>query len=253
MTDRKNTRSAAAKQTPPAKKGFFSFLGPGLTTGASDDDPSGIATYSQAGAQFGYNLLWTLLFSLPLMAAVQEISARIGRITGRGIASNIRRYYPKWVLYPIVLLVLVANIINLGADIGAMGDAMRLVFGGSALLYSTVFAILSLLLQIFSCYRNYSKYLRWSCLVLLSYVATVVVVHVPWGEALGSTVLPTITFSGAYVATLIAVLGTTISPYLFFWQASQETEDIKDVARDHPLNIAPEQAPAQFKRIRIDT
>src|SRR5437660_1729213 len=153
----------------PTKIGrILRSLGPGLITGASDDDPSGIATYSQAGAQYGFGLLWTTLFSLPLMSAIQEISARIGRVTGRGLAGNIRRHYPRWLLYPVVFLLVLANTINLGADIGAMGDALALLVGGPALLYCVAFALLCLVLQVFSSFATYSKYLKWLTVVLFS-------------------------------------------------------------------------------------
>jgi len=194
-----------------------------------------------------------MLFSLPLMSAIQEISARIGRTTGRGIAGNIRRHYSAWLLYPIVLLLVVANTINIGADVGAMGEALTLVLGGPALVYSVVFAIALIVSQIFIGYERYARYLKWLTTVLLSYVATVFMVRVPWGKALEATVLPTLSTSGKYWATFIAVLGTTISPYLFFWQASQETEEIHDHVDQDPLKEKPRQAPAQLRRIRIDT
>jgi NRAMP (natural resistance-associated macrophage protein)-like metal ion transporter len=232
---------------------FLRCFGPGLITGASDDDPSGIATYSQAGAQYGFGLLWTTLFSLPLMSAIQEISARIGRVTGRGLAGNIRRHYPRWLLYPVIFLLVLANTINLGADIGAMGDALALLIPGSALLYCVGFALLCLLLQIFSSYARYCGYLRWLTLALLSYVATVFAIRVPWGEALHATVVPSFEKSGEYWATFIGVLGTTISPYLFFWQASLESEDIKVAPDQESLLRDPKQAREQFRRIRLDT
>ncbi|HZL34079.1 MAG TPA: Nramp family divalent metal transporter [Tepidisphaeraceae bacterium] len=245
----------AGQRVPISKKatGFLKRLGPGLITGASDDDPSGIATYSQAGAQYGYGLLWTMLFSLPLMSAIQEVSARIGRITGRGIAGNIRRHYPAWLLYPVIFLLVLANTINLGADIGAMGDALKLMIGGPALLYSAGFALLCLGLETFSSYATYSSYLKWLTLVLFSYVATVFMVHVPWGHALRSTVIPSFGRSGEYWATFIGVLGTTISPYLFFWQASMETENIKAAPDEQSLLRDPKAAREQFRRIRLDT
>src|SRR6202045_2390141 len=158
-------------------------LGPGIVTGASDDGPSGIATYSQVGAQFGFAMLWTMLFSYPLMAGIQEISAWIGRVTGVGIAGNIRRHYSVWVLYPIVVLILIANIINLGADIGAMGSALKLLVGGSALFYSVVFGLLSVIAAVFVPYSHYAQILKWSALVLLVYVATAFVVQVHWQSA----------------------------------------------------------------------
>jgi len=233
-------------------------LGPGLVTGASDDDPSGIATYSQAGAQFGYGLLWTQLFSLPLMAAIQEISARIGRVTGRGIAGNIRKTYSKWILYPIVLLVVVANTINLGADIGAVGDAVHLLVGGPALVYAALFALLSLGMECFLCYRNYAGYLKWLTIVLFAYVAAVFFAHVSWRAAVHATLVPHLSFSRDYLATFIAVLGTTISPYLFFWQASMETEDIRISPKDEPLKKElrqgkPGKVRGSLNRIRWDT
>ena len=234
-------------------KKWLGRLGPGIITGASDDDPSGIATYSQAGARFGLSLLWTQLFTLPLMASVQEISARIGRVTGHGIAGNIRRHYPGWVLYPIISLVVAANVINLGADIGAMGDAVSLLIGGPKLLYSALFALACVLLQVFLSYRHYAEYLKWLTLVLFAYVAAVFLTHVHWKDALYATVVPRISFSGGYIATFIAVLGTTISPYLFFWQASLETEEIRCKADEEPLKKEPAQARPQLERIRWDT
>ncbi len=243
----------SATSSCDTERSWLQRLGPGLITGASDDDPSGIATYSQAGAGFGYGLLWTMLFSYPLMTAVQEISGRIGRVTGQGIAGNIRRYYPAWLLYPVVILLLLANTFNIGADIGAMGEALKLLVGGNALLYAIGFAALCVILPIFIPYTKYSVYLKWLTPVLFSYVATALVVHVPWGEALRKTVIPRFEKSGEYWATFIAILGTTISPYLFFWQASQETEEIRDKELDEPLKKAPEQAPEQLHRIRVDT
>jgi NRAMP (natural resistance-associated macrophage protein)-like metal ion transporter len=234
-------------------KGFLARLGPGLVTGASDDDPSGIGTYSQAGAQYGYGLLWTMILSLPLMASIQEISARIGRITGRGIAGNIRRYYPAWLLYPVVFLLVLANTINLGADIGAMGDALALIIGGPPLVYAALFALACVVLQVFASYPRCSRILKWLTLVLFSYVATVFCVHVAWGEALRNMVLPSVKFDGHYLSMFIAILGTTISPYLFFWQASQETEEIRTNDQEHALRRAPKQAREQFGRIRMDT
>jgi NRAMP (natural resistance-associated macrophage protein)-like metal ion transporter len=228
-------------------------LGPGLITGASDDDPSGIATYSQAGAQFGFGLLWTMLFTLPLMVAIQEICARIGRVTGHGIAGSIRRRYSRWLAIPVVVLMLVANTINIGADIGAMGDAVRLLIGGPALAYAAGFALLCVLLEVLLRYRNYAAYLKWLTLALFSYVATAFVVHVAWGAALRQTVIPSFGKSSDYWATFIAVLGTTISPYLFFWQASQETEEIRSNPDQHRLKKNPAQAKEQFGRIKFDT
>ncbi|HEY3266326.1 MAG TPA: Nramp family divalent metal transporter [Armatimonadota bacterium] len=229
------------------------MLGPGLVTGASDDDPSGIATYSQVGAQFGYTMLWSVVFTYPLMTAVQEISARIGRITGRGLAGNLRRHYSRWLLYPIVILLLVANTINLGADIGAMGAACKLLIGGPAPLYAVGFAVLSVLLQVFVSYTRDANLLKWLTLVVFSYVVTAFVERAPWGAALRGAVTPTISLEPSHLAALVAVLGTTISPYLFFWQASQESEEVKVNEEEEPLKKAPEQARVQLRRIRIDT
>jgi NRAMP (natural resistance-associated macrophage protein)-like metal ion transporter len=232
---------------------FVARLGPGLITGAADDDPSGIATYSQVGAQFGLGMLWTMLFSFPFMAAMQEICARLGRITGVGIAENLRRNYSKPLVYGMVLLLCVANIFNLGADISAMGAVTKLVFGGSLNAYAALFGALSLLLQVYVPYNKYVHYLKWLTLVLFAYVATAFVVHVPWPQALRATVVPTFTFTPEYWMALVAVLGTTISPYLFFWQTSQEAEDVAVNEQEFPLKKKPSQALAQFRRIAMDT
>jgi NRAMP (natural resistance-associated macrophage protein)-like metal ion transporter len=228
-------------------------LGPGIITGASDDDPSGIATYSQVGAQFGFAMLWTMLFSYPLMAGIQEISAWIGRVTGIGIAGNIRRHYSVWVLYPVVAILLAANVINLGADISAMGSALKLLVGGSALFYSIVFGFLSVIAAVSVPYRQYAQLLKWSALVLIVYVATAFVVRVHWQSALAGTFIPTISPSRSYMTALTAVFGTTISPYLFFWQASLEVQEQEAAVGEEALNHAPEQASAQLQSMRTDT
>jgi NRAMP (natural resistance-associated macrophage protein)-like metal ion transporter len=232
----------------------WQWLGPGLITGASDDDPSGIATYSQVGAQFGYGMCWLMLFSFPLMAAIQEICARIGRVTGEGIAGNLRRYYPAWLLRATVGLLLIANVINLGADLGAMGDALYLVVGGAPkLLYVVLFGVLCVGLEIFMQYRNYVNVLKWSTIALFSYFITAMVVDVPWLQVVYDTFIPSISLETKYIVSIVAVMGTTISPYLFFWQSSQEAEDQRIDPRAHPLVDAPRQAPAEIRRIRIDT
>ena len=229
-------------------------LGPGLITGAADDDPSGIATYSQAGAQFGFNMLWTLVLTYPIMVGIQLVSARIGRVTGKGLAANIRRAYPPALLYAIVLLLLVANIINIAADIAAMGEAMWLVVGrGSPHFYSLGFGFLCLSLQIFLPYRRYVHYLKWLTLGLLAYVATVFTINVPWGEVLVRTVAPHFTWNNDSVTLIVAVFGTTISPYLFFWQASHEVEEIRADHSAQALKKQPEDAAMHLKRIKIDT
>jgi NRAMP (natural resistance-associated macrophage protein)-like metal ion transporter len=234
-------------------RGILRLLGPGLITGASDDDPSGIATYSQAGAQFGYSLGWVMLFTWPLMAAIQEISARIGRVTGKGIAANLREHYPISLLRAIVALLLIANFINLGADLGAMGDAVRLLIGGPAGLYVVLFAAGCAILEIYSSYRQYVRLLKWMTLSLFAYVAALFVIHVPWGEVLYDTVVPHLSWKTDYIVVVVAVLGTTISPYLFFWQASEEAEDEQIDPTEHPLTEAPEEAAGAIRRIELDT
>ncbi len=235
------------------KPGLWHLLGPGLITGASDNDPSGVGTYSQAGAQFGFDLLWTMVFSFPLMSGIQEVSARLGRVTGQGIAGNLRRHYPNWLTYLIVGLMVIANVINLGADIGAMGASLKLLLGGSPQFYAVVFALASLTLQITVPYSRYASVLKWLTISLFAYVAIVLVVHVPWGDALRGTFIPKISLQSDYITTIIAILGTTISPYLFFWQASQEVEEIKTTPEAEPLKEAPKQAPKQINRIKLDT
>lgn len=228
-------------------------LGPGLITGAADDDPSGIATYSQAGAQFGLNILWSMFFTYPLMVGIQIVSARIGRVTGKGLSGNIREHFPAWLLYAVVGLLVVANTINIAADVSAMGDAVSLVAGGPAHVYAALFGLLSLLLQIFIPYRRYVRILKWLTLALLTYVGIVFTVHIAWGEVLQALFLPQLAWNAASVTTLVAVFGTTISPYLFFWQASQEVEELEAAPERKPLIEAPDQARAGFRRIKIDT
>jgi NRAMP (natural resistance-associated macrophage protein)-like metal ion transporter len=229
-------------------------LGPGLITGAADDDPSGIATYSQAGAQFGFNTLWTLVLTYPFMVGIQLVSARIGRVTGRGLAANIRRAYSPWLLYTIVLLLLAANVINIAADIAAMGEAMRLVTGvGSAHLYSLGFGALCLSLQVILPYSTYVRYLKWLTLGLLAYVGTVFMVHMPWAEVIKRTAWPHFAFTSESVALIVAIFGTTISPYLFFWQASQEVEEIRADDSTRALRRKPQDAALHLGRIKTDT
>jgi NRAMP (natural resistance-associated macrophage protein)-like metal ion transporter len=232
--------------------GLLKSLGPGLVTGAADDDPSGIATYSQVGAQFGYGLAWTMLFSFPLMVVIQAISARIGCVTGNGIAKNLRRHYPAWLLRAVVVLLVVANIINLGADLGAMGAALGLLIGGPEHLYTVLFGIVCILLETFISYARYAAVLKWATLSLLAYVAVVFAANVPWGTALASTLVPHLVFDAPHAMALVAILGTTISPYLFFWQAGQEVEELR---RRHvkALCITPRDAGAELARIRADT
>jgi NRAMP (natural resistance-associated macrophage protein)-like metal ion transporter len=217
-----------------------------LIAGASDDDPSGIATYSQAGAQFGYGLLWTLVVTYPLMVAIQEISARLGHVTGHGIAGNLQRHYPRALARTLVGLLALANIVNLGADIGAMGAAVRLLCGGPVLLYVALFALVSVLLEVFTTYARYAAILKWLCLSLLSYVLCVFLVDVSWQEVAVALVRPQLSAQRDYLMAIVAVFGTTISPYLFFWQAQQEVEE----RETHRTRAA---APAEFRRIRLDT
>jgi Mn2+/Fe2+ NRAMP family transporter len=237
----------------PERPKLRDILGPGLITGASDDDPSGIATYSQAGAQFGLGLSWTLLFSYPLMVAIQQISARVGRVTGAGLAGNLRQHFPPWALYGVVGLLLVANTINIGADLGAMGDALHLLIGGPTLLYIAGFAIVSVVLEVFLRYARYVSVLKWLTVSLFAYVATAFVVDVPWRAVALSLVAPRIQLDAGYLTVVVAVLGTTISPYLFFWQAGQEVEDEQESPTARPLIEAPSQAPPELRRIELDT
>jgi NRAMP (natural resistance-associated macrophage protein)-like metal ion transporter len=245
--------AAVADMGRVSKFGFLRMLGPGLITGAADDDPSGIATYSQVGAQFGFGMAWVMIVSYPLMVAIQEISARIGRVTGQGIAGNIRQHYSVWLLRLIVGLLLIANTINLGADLGGMGDALKLLIGGSTHLYVVLFAVGCALLEIFSSYDRYVAILKWSTLSLFAYVATVLVVHVSWADVGRAIVMPPISLGKDYIVAVVAVLGTTISPYLFFWQSSEEAEDERTTDGDEPLLVDPAQAPRQLRRIKIDT
>jgi NRAMP (natural resistance-associated macrophage protein)-like metal ion transporter len=248
------TKTAAPHRTlGPGKARLLRALGPGLITGASDDDPSGIATYSQAGAQFGFAISWTMLFSYPLMVAIQQISARIGRTTGKGIAGNIRQHYPARLLQGIVALLFVANAINIGADLGAMGDALTLLIGGPALIYVILFGVICAVLQVFMKYARYVAVLKWLTLALLAYFGTIMAVQIPWAEAARGFFIPTFLPDAAFWTMVVAVLGTTISPYLFFWQASQEVEDIRAEPERRPLVKAPHQGPDAVERIRLDT
>jgi len=232
---------------------LLGLVGPGFIAGAADDDPSGIATYSQVGAQFGYGLLWTIPFSFPLMTAIQDISARIGRITGHGIAGNLRRFYPHWLGRLVVGLMVLANVLNIGADLAAMGETVRLLVGGTVILHAVLLAVGSVLLQVFVPYRQYARVLRWLTFALFTYIAVAFAVKVPWGDALRGTLLPRFSFDATVITAVIAVLGTTISPYVFFWQASEEAEDTADTPGDRPLKRAPWQAKAHLRRINEDT
>jgi NRAMP (natural resistance-associated macrophage protein)-like metal ion transporter len=231
--------------------GSLEELGPGLVTGAADDDPSGIATYSQAGAQFGYGLLWTMVLCYPLMSAVQLVSAHIGRVTGAGLASNLVSTFPKKLVGLLIGILLVANVINIGADLSAMAAAARLVTGGGEHAFVTAFAIVSTALQLFVPYRRYASILKWLTLSLFAYVAVLLVVRTDWLAAVRGLVLPTNLGRDALL-TIVALFGTTISPYLFFWQSSQEAEEIAS-SRHRPIKQEPRSAKRQFRRMRFDT
>lgn len=237
----------------PSKPRLFGVLGPGLITGASDDDPSGIATYSQVGAAFGYGLSWTLLFSYPLMVAIQIISARIGRTTGHGIAGALRLHYPNWLLQWIVVLLLIANVINLGADLGAMADATALLLPAPKWLYVLLFSVICVSMQVLLEYTRYVAVLKWFTLSLLSYFAVLAVAHVNWSHLASQFFLPHLSWTPAYLVAVVAIFGTTISPYLFFWQSEEEVEDMRVHPRRHDLLDAPQQAPVALHRIEIDT
>jgi NRAMP (natural resistance-associated macrophage protein)-like metal ion transporter len=238
----------------PDKQPFWKRFGPGLITGASDDDPSGIATYSQAGARFGFQLAWTLLLTYPLMVVIQAISARIGRTTGKGIAGNLREHYPNWLLQSTVGLLFAANTLNIGADLGAMGEATRLLLPAIPVwLYVIVYALICTAGQVFCNYARYVMVLKWLTLSLFAYVATLFVVHVPWGKLALGLVWPRFTFDRDLWMTVVAILGTTISPYLFFWQAAQEVEDTKANVDEQPLREKPAQGTKALARIRLDT
>ena len=226
-------------------------LGPGLITGAADDDPSGIATYSQAGAQFGYGLLWTQVFSYPLMVAIQLVSAHIGRVTGQGLAKNLLAVLPRWVVLFLVGILLLANIVNIGADLSAMAAGAQLVVGGGSHILVIVFAVVCVALQLFISYQRYAEVLKWLTLSLFAYVGVILLVHVDWPEALLRLVWPP-RLGTDELLTVVALLGTTIIPYLFFWQTSQEAEEVATTSA-HALKRTPRAARKQFRRMRIDT
>jgi NRAMP (natural resistance-associated macrophage protein)-like metal ion transporter len=250
MSDKKaKSRLRARLATAPLLK----QMGPGLITGAADDDPSGIATYSQAGAQFGFNLLWTMLLTFPLMTAIQMLSALVGRVTGRGLAWNMAQMMPRPLVMGLLLLLFIANTINVGADLAAMGEAAKLVLGFNQHAFTLFFAVLSLGLQLFIPYRRYARFLTVLTFSLFAYVAILFLLPLHWGE-IGAGLIglhPNLTESAA--TTIVAVFGTTISPYLFFWQSAQEVEEVKQVRERQPLIKAPRQARAAIERIRIDT
>jgi NRAMP (natural resistance-associated macrophage protein)-like metal ion transporter len=252
-TDSQKPALKADREKPFRFRDFLKSLGPGLITGASDDDPSGIGTYSQAGAQLGYGIGWTMLLTFPLMVAIQEISARVGRVTGRGIAGNVCRHYSTTLLNVVVALLFIANTINIAADLGAMADATKLLIGGPGIVYVLVFGVTSVAAQIFFDYSRYVAVLKWLTLCLFAYVAALAFAHVHWGEALTGILVPRPTWSADYLTTIVAIFGTTISPYLFFWQASQEAEDQRVDTKKQPLIEKHYGAQKEFHRIRADT
>jgi NRAMP (natural resistance-associated macrophage protein)-like metal ion transporter len=251
---RMTVHSAPARSSVvgPSKPRLLSVLGPGLISGASDDDPTAIATYSQAGAKFGYQLGWLSLLCFPIMAVVQEVSGRIGRTTGQGLAANIRRHYPPWLLLGCVLLLLCANIVAIGADLGAMADVVRLLVGGPHLLYVVLFGALCIGMQIFMAYTRYVAILKWTTLSLLAYFAAALLANVSWSDVLRGF-WPRLSLDRDWITTVVAIFGVAISPYIFFWQSAQEAEDQRVKPKREPLVEAPEQAPAALERIRLDT
>jgi Mn2+/Fe2+ NRAMP family transporter len=228
-------------------------LGPGLITGACNNDPSSVGTYSQVGAQFGFALAWTVPFSFPLLVAIQEISARLARVTGCGIAGNLRRHTPRWLAAALVMLLSIANVFNLAANLGAMSAVLRLLLSAPALLYVALLAAGAVLFEMLTGYARYVQLLRWLSLSLLSYVACAFVVHVPWSQVVRALLWPPLSASPQYVLAVLAALGTTLSPYLLFWQAQQEVEDGRHQRGAPALLDSVEQAPPEFARIRLDT
>jgi NRAMP (natural resistance-associated macrophage protein)-like metal ion transporter len=233
---------------------FLKTFGPGFITGVSDDDPSGIATYSQAGAHYGTSMLFLAFFAFPLMASIQEISARVGRVTGQGLAGNIGRYYSRRILYFAVSLILLSNTINIGADIGAMAASLELLVGRDTFhIFPLLFGLISLLAEIFLPYQTYTSFLKWTSLSLLSYVGVLLFIDIPWKSVLHDIVLPKIEMNADYTKMLVAVLGTTVSPYLFFWQSSTEVEEQQATPGEVPIKRDPAQARSQFEKVRVDT
>jgi NRAMP (natural resistance-associated macrophage protein)-like metal ion transporter len=224
-------RSENGVAKPRRVRKFFAELGPGLITGAADDDPSGISTYSVTGASFGYAPLWTALFSFPLMAAVQLMCARLGMVSGRGLAGCVRRHYPRWALWFACSLLLVANIVNIGADLGGMAEATQMVTGTNALIWTPIYAALIISLLFWTSYKHVARVFKWLTLVLFAYVIAAFLARPDWGMALRSTIVPRIEWSSSYLAVFVGLLGTTISPYLFFWQAAEEVEEERALGR----------------------
>jgi len=248
-----STTKANKSEERSSIKNFFGDLGPGLITGAADDDPSGISTYSVAGASFGYAPLWTALLSFPLMVSVQLMCARLGMVTGHGLASAIRQRYPRWVLWGACLLLIVANIINIGADLGGMAQATELVTGIIALLWTPVYGGIILALLFWSSYRRIARIFKWLTLVLFAYVATAFLAHTDWRAALAATLLPRVHWSRAFLSVFVAILGTTISPYLFFWQAAQEVEEERSMGKNAAQRKGASEEELQKRRTDVMT
>jgi Mn2+/Fe2+ NRAMP family transporter len=247
-----NIRRRRGAQPVSDRTPLRATLGAGLVTGAADDDPSGIATYSQAGAQFGLATLWTVWFTLPLMVGIQAVCAHVGRVTGRGLAANMGRVFPRPLTAAVVVLLLAANVFNLAADIGAMGEAAGMLLGGNGASYALALAGLSVALEVAVPFARYARVLKLMTISLFAYVLTAAVVRVPWASALRHLVVPTLRLDRAYLVTVVAMFGTTISPYMFFWQAAQEVEE-EEQAQEEPLLLQPGEAPRSFHRIDLDT
>jgi NRAMP (natural resistance-associated macrophage protein)-like metal ion transporter len=244
-------------KTPPApdrRPSFLGRLGPGLITGAADDDPGGVATHSQAGAAFGLNMLWTVVLAYPLLAGIQQVVARIGRVTGHGLAANIKKVFPRWLLAMLVLSLLIANTINIAADVAAMGAAAALILPGvNPFVYAGGFGLACLLLEIFMSYKRYVQVLKWLTLSLLAYVGVVFTVKIPWAEVAFKSFVPDVQLTPVFLTMIVAVFGTTISPYMFFWQSSQEVEDLGPDPEARSLIHRPELADNELRRISLDT
>ena len=245
--------SAAERTSRLSLRGLFQRLGPGVITGAADDDPSGIATYSQAGAQAGVGLLWAVVLTWPRMVAVQSVCARVGRVTGHGLAANMVRVFPRPVVFALVGLLMAANTINIGADLAAMGAAAQLVVGGSPHLFTLLFAAVSLIAVVFVPYHRYVGVLKWLTFSLFAYVGVVFAVHIDWRAVVVGAVVPKFALDGSTLTIIVAILGTTISPYLFFWQSSQEVEEEEADPDAGPLLERPEQAGRELSRIEWET
>ncbi len=249
---KKLTHQLTSQKSVQQAKKFWHSLGPGLTTGAADDDPSGIGTYSQAGARYGFQLLWLSLFTFPFMAVVQEMCARIGMVTGRGLAANIRLHYSKWVLYLVTCLLIIANTFNIGADLGAMAKATQLLAPDiSFVVLVSVFAVVSIFLQVFIPYKKYAQYLKWLALILISYIISAILIKPNWLNIFTATIIPSIVWSKEQIILICAILGTTISPYLFFWQTSQEVEE-EILAGKRTIQARKDCTPKEIRSMRID-